>query len=59
MLGGAALARQGGIGSILNGGASAPAPNGAVTYNVSSPLVALRHSMQRSARHPQCDQGNV
>ena len=37
VLGGAALARQGGIGSILNGGASAPAPNGAVTYNVSSP----------------------
>ena len=37
VLGGAALARQGGIGSILNGGTSAPAPNGAVTYNVSSP----------------------
>ena len=35
VLGGAALARQGGIGGIL-GGASAPA-SGGVTYNVSSP----------------------
>ena len=37
VLGGAALARQGGIGSILGGGASAPASGGAVTYNVSTP----------------------
>lgn len=37
VLGGAAIARQGGIGGILNGGASAPAPSGSVTYNVSSP----------------------
>ena len=38
VLGGAALARQGGIGSILNVGASSPAaPNGGITYNVSSP----------------------
>lgn len=36
VLGGAALARQGGIGGILNGGAAAPA-SGGVTYNVSSP----------------------
>ena len=36
VLGGAALARQGGIGGIL-GGASAPASGGGVTYNVSSP----------------------
>jgi hypothetical protein len=36
VLGGAALARQGGIGSILGGGASAPA-SGGVTYNVSTP----------------------
>lgn len=35
VLGGAALARQGGIGGILSGGASS-APSG-VTYNVSSP----------------------
>jgi hypothetical protein len=32
-----ALARQGGIGGLLGGVASAPASNGAVTYNVSSP----------------------
>ena len=37
VLGGAALARQGGIGGILGGGASAPASGGAVTYNVSTP----------------------
>lgn len=36
VLGGAALARQGGIGGILGGGASTPA-SGGVTYNVSSP----------------------
>ena len=36
VLGGAALAKQGGIGGILNGGAAAPA-SGGVTYNVSSP----------------------
>ena len=36
VLGGAALARQGGIGGILGGGASAPA-SGGVTYNVASP----------------------
>ena len=36
VLGGAALARQGGIGGILGGGATAPA-SGGVTYNVSSP----------------------
>ena len=36
VLGGAALARQGGIGGILNGGATAPA-SGGVTYNVGSP----------------------
>ena len=36
VLGGAALARQGGIGGILGGGGSAPA-SGGVTYNVSSP----------------------
>lgn len=35
VLGGAALARQGGIGGILNGGASPS--GGAVTYNVSTP----------------------
>lgn len=35
VLGGAAIARQGGIGGILGGGA--PASNGSVTYNVSSP----------------------
>lgn len=36
VLGGAALARQGGIGGILGGGATAPA-SGGVTYNVASP----------------------
>lgn len=36
VLGGAALARQGGIGGILNGGGAA-APGGSVTYNVTSP----------------------
>jgi hypothetical protein len=36
VLGGAALARQGGIGGILNGGGAA-APGGSVTYNVASP----------------------
>ena len=36
VLGGAALAKQGGIGGILGGGATAPA-SGGVTYNVSSP----------------------
>ena len=36
VLGGAALARQGGIGGILNGGGAA-APSGPVTYNVTSP----------------------
>ena len=36
VLGGAALARQGGIGGILGGGASTPA-SGGVTYNVGSP----------------------
>jgi hypothetical protein len=36
VLGGAALARQGGIGGILNGGGAA-APSGSVTYNVASP----------------------
>lgn len=36
VLGGAALARQGGIGGILGGGALTPA-SGGVTYNVSSP----------------------
>ena len=36
VLGGAALAKQGGIGGILGGGAAAPA-SGGVTYNVSSP----------------------
>lgn len=35
VLGGAALARQGGIGGLL--GSAAPASGGAVTYNVSSP----------------------
>ena len=35
VLGGAAIARQGGIGGILNGGASPS--GGAVTYNVSTP----------------------
>ena len=38
ILGGAALARQGGIGSILGGvAAPVPASSGAVTYNVNSP----------------------
>ena len=32
-----ALARQGGIGGLLGGVAAAPASNGAVTYNVSTP----------------------
>jgi hypothetical protein len=36
VLGGAALARQGGIGGILNGGGAA-SPGGSVTYNVASP----------------------
>ena len=37
VLGGAALARQGGIGGLLGPSSSAPASSGSVTYNVSSP----------------------
>ena len=37
VLGGAALAKQGGIGSLLGASAPAPAASGPVTYNVSSP----------------------
>ena len=37
VLGGAALAKQGGIGSLLGTSAPAPAASGPVTYNVSSP----------------------
>jgi hypothetical protein len=33
----AAIAKQGGIGGLLNVGATTPAPSGPVTYNVSSP----------------------
>ena len=37
VLGGVALAKQGGIGSLLGASAPAPAASGPVTYNVSSP----------------------
>jgi hypothetical protein len=37
VLGGVALAKQGGIGSLLGTSTSAPAASGPVTYNVSSP----------------------